>query len=150
MSDQQTFLTERRGATLVITINRPDQRNAINGPVSDGIARGIRELEGDPELTVAVLTGAGKGFSAGMDLGAFARGEMVFDAERGFAGMTIKRPSKPVIAAVEGCAVAGGLEVALAADLLVVARDTPSGLPSLIAVRTTVFVFFRFHHLKSR
>ncbi|MFA4928544.1 MAG: crotonase/enoyl-CoA hydratase family protein [Patulibacter sp.] len=131
MGDERPVLVERRGSTLVITINRPDQRNAINGPVSDGIAAAIRMLEGDPALVVAVLTGAGKGFSAGMDLGAFARGEMTFDAERGFAGMTIKRPSKPVIAAVEGFAVAGGLEVALAADLLVVARDAKLGIPEV-------------------
>jgi enoyl-CoA hydratase len=131
MGDERPVLVERRGATLVITINRPDQRNAINGPVSDGIAAAIRELEDDPALTIAVLTGAGKGFSAGMDLGAFARGEMTFDAERGFAGMTIRRPSKPVIAAVEGFAVAGGLEVALAADLLVAARDAMLGIPEV-------------------
>ncbi len=131
MGDERPVLVERRGATLVITIDRPDQRNAINGAVSDGIAAAIRELEDDPELMIAVLTGAGKGFSAGMDLGAFARGEMVFDAERGFAGMTIQRPTKPVIAAVEGFAVAGGLEVALAADLLVVARDAVLGIPEV-------------------
>ncbi len=131
MGDERPVLVERRGATLVITINRPDQRNAINGPVSDGIGAAVRELEDDPALTVAVLTGAGKGFSAGMDLGAFARGEMTFDAERGFAGMTIQRPSKPVIAAVEGFAVAGGLEVALAADLLVAADDAMLGIPEV-------------------
>lgn len=128
MSDQPV-LVERRGAVLVITINRPEQRNAINKAVSDGIGAAIRELEGDDELTIGVLTGAGKGFSAGMDLAAFAKGELPFDPERGFAGMAQQRPAKPVIAAVEGFAVAGGLEIALCADLLVAARDAKLGIP---------------------
>lgn len=131
MSDDQPVLVDRRGAVLVITINRPEQRNAVNKAVSAGIAAAIRQLEDDDTLTIGVLTGAGKGFCAGMDLGAFARGELPFDPERGFAGMTQVRPSKPVIAAVEGFAVAGGLEIALAADLLVAARDAKLGIPEV-------------------
>lgn len=130
MTDQPV-LVERRGAVLLITINRPEQRNAVNKAVSDGIGAAIRELEGDPELTIGVLTGAGKGFCAGMDLAAFAKGELPFDPERGFAGMAQQRPSKPVIAAVEGFAVAGGLEIALCADLLVVASDAKLGIPEV-------------------
>lgn len=78
-----------------------------------------------------VLTGAGPGFCAGMDLAAFARGELPYDPERGFAGMTMRRPGKPVIAAVEGFALAGGLEIALACDLLVAARDARLGIPEV-------------------
>jgi enoyl-CoA hydratase len=130
MTDQPV-LVERRGAVLLITINRPEQRNAVNKAVSDGIGAAIRELEGDPSLTIGVLTGAGKGFCAGMDLGAFAKGELPFDPERGFAGMAQQRPSKPVIAAVEGFAVAGGLEIALCADLLVAASDARLGIPEV-------------------
>lgn len=124
-------LVERRGAVLVVTMNRPEQRNAVNKAVSDGIGAAIRRLEDDPALTIGVLTGAGKGFSAGMDLAAFAKGELPFDPERGFAGMAQQRPAKPVIAAVEGFAVAGGLEVALCADLLVAARDARLGIPEV-------------------
>jgi enoyl-CoA hydratase len=115
----------------VITINRPEQRNAVNKAVSDGIGAAIRQLEDDDTLTLGVLTGAGKGFCAGMDLAAFAKGELPFDPERGFAGMAQQRPSKPVIAAVEGFAVAGGLEIALCADLLVAASDARLGIPEV-------------------
>lgn len=131
MTDDQPVLVERRGAVLVITINRPDQRNAINKAASDAIGAAIRQLEDDPGLTIGVLTGAGKGFSAGMDLAAFAKGELPFDPERGFAGMAQQRPAKPVIAAVEGFAVAGGLEIALCADLLVAASDAKLGIPEV-------------------
>ena len=130
MTDQPV-LVERRGAVLVITINRPDQRNAVNKAVSDGIGAAVRQLEDDPELTIGILTGAGKGFCAGMDLAAFAKGELPFDPERGFAGMAQQRPTKPVIAAVEGFAVAGGLEIALCADLLVASRGTKLGIPEV-------------------
>jgi enoyl-CoA hydratase len=128
---EEPVLVERRGAVLVITMNRPEQRNAVNKAVSDGIGAAIRRLEDDESLVVGVLTGAGKGFSAGMDLAAFAKGELPFDPERGFAGMAQQRPSKPVIAAVEGFAVAGGLEIALCADLIVAARDAQLGIPEV-------------------
>jgi enoyl-CoA hydratase len=131
MTSEEPVLVERRGAVLVITMNRPDQRNAVNKAMSDGIGAAIRQLEGDDTLTLGVLTGAGKGFCAGMDLAAFAQGELPFDPERGFAGMAQQRPVKPVIAAVEGFAVAGGLEIALCADLLVAARDARLGIPEV-------------------
>src|SRR5246127_193982 len=131
MSDEQAVLTERRARVLVVTINRPDQRNAINAAVADGIAAALDELDSDGELSVGVLTGAGKGFCAGMDLKAFVAGEIPSVGDRGFAGITRRSADKPLIAAVEGFAVAGGLEVALACDLLVAARGAKLGIPEV-------------------
>jgi enoyl-CoA hydratase len=131
MNEQQAVLTERRERALVITINRPDQRNAVNAPVADGIAAALDELDDDGTLSVGILTGAGKGFSAGMDLKAFVAGERPWVPGRGFAGI-VQRPSvKPLIAAVEGFAVAGGLEIALACDLIVASRGARLGVPEV-------------------
>ncbi len=130
MSDSEV-LTERRERILVITINRPDQRNAVNAAVAQGIASALDELDADAGLSLGVLTGAGKGFSAGMDLKAFAAGEVPHVAERGFAGITQRASVKPLIAAIEGFAVAGGLEVALACDLIVAARGARLGIPEV-------------------
>jgi len=116
---------------LVVTINRPDQRNAINAAVATGIAAGLDELDADPGLSLGVLTGAGKGFCAGMDLKAFVAGERPWVGDRGFAGITQRASAKPLIAAVEGFAVAGGLEVALACDLIVAARGAKLGIPEV-------------------
>ena len=132
MSDEATepaVLTERRDNVLVITINRPDQRNAVNKAVSEGIAQAVDELDGDPGLSLAILTGAGKGFCAGMDLKAFAAGETPWHETRGFGGIIQQPPEKPIIAAVEGFGVAGGLEIALACDLLVAGRSAKLGIP---------------------
>jgi enoyl-CoA hydratase len=131
MNDQPAVLNERRDRVLVITINRPDQRNAINGAVAAGIAAALDELDADPELAVGVLTGAGKGFSAGMDLKAFVAGESPYAGDRGFAGITQRSAEKPLIAAVEGFAVAGGLEVALSCDLIVASRGARLGIPEV-------------------
>ncbi|HEY1516080.1 MAG TPA: crotonase/enoyl-CoA hydratase family protein [Solirubrobacteraceae bacterium] len=132
MSDQNDeVLTERRGRVFLITINRPDQRNAVNAAVAAGIAGALDELDGDPELSVGVLFGAGKGFCAGMDLKAFVTGERPFIEGRGFAGITQRAAEKPLIAAVEGFALAGGLEVALACDLIVAARGARLGIPEV-------------------
>jgi enoyl-CoA hydratase len=131
MSDEAAVLRERRGRTLLITINRPDQRNAVNAAVAQGIAAALDELDGDGELSVGVLTGAGKGFCAGMDLKAFLAGEVPYADDRGFAGITQRASVKPLIAAVEGFAVAGGLEVALACDLIVAARGARLGIPEV-------------------
>jgi enoyl-CoA hydratase len=131
MNDQPAVLSEQRDRVLVITINRPGQRNAINGAVAAGIAAALDELDADPELAVGVLTGAGKGFSAGMDLKAFVAGESPYAGDRGFAGITQRSAEKPLIAAVEGFAVAGGLEVALACDLIVASRGTRLGIPEV-------------------
>ena len=127
----QPVLTERRGRALVITINRPDQRNAVNAAVARGIAAALDELDSDGELTLGVLTGAGKGFCAGMDLKAFVAGESAWAGDRGFAGITQRAADKPLIAAVEGFAVAGGLEIALSCDLLVAAKGAKLGIPEV-------------------
>jgi enoyl-CoA hydratase len=124
-------LKERRERILVITINRPEQRNAVNAAVANGIADALDELDYDHDLTLGVLTGAGKGFSAGMDLKAFATGDVPHVDGRGFAGITQCASRKPLIAAIEGFAVAGGLEVALACDLIVAARGARLGIPEV-------------------
>ena len=131
MIAEPAVLTERRGRVLVVTINRPDQRNAVNGAVAEGIAAALDELDGDAELAVGVLTGAGKGFSAGMDLKAFVAGESPYAGDRGFAGITQRASAKPLLAAVEGFAVAGGLEIALSCDLIVASRGTRLGIPEV-------------------
>ncbi|HWE33534.1 MAG TPA: crotonase/enoyl-CoA hydratase family protein [Solirubrobacteraceae bacterium] len=131
MNDQPAVLTERRERILLITINRPDQRNAVNAAVARGIADALDELDADAELTLGILTGAGKGFCAGMDLKAFVAGEVPYADDRGFAGITQRAAAKPLIAAVEGFAVAGGLEVALSCDLIVAARGAKLGIPEV-------------------
>ncbi len=125
------MLSERRGSVLLITLNRPDARNSVNAALAAGVAAALDELDGDDQLRAGVLTGAGKGFSAGMDLKAFVRGESPFVEGRGFAGIVQGPPRKPLIAAVEGYAVAGGFEVALACDLIVAARDARLGIPEV-------------------
>jgi enoyl-CoA hydratase/carnithine racemase len=131
MNDNAAVLTERRERVLLITINRPDQRNAVNAAVAQGIAAALDELDGDQGLSVGVLTGAGRGFCAGMDLKAFVAGERPHVPGRGFAGIVERPPVKPLIAAVEGFAVAGGLEVALACDLIVASHGTRLGVPEV-------------------
>jgi enoyl-CoA hydratase len=129
MADDTPVLTEARDATLLITLNRPDARNAVNRELAEALAAALDELDSTPELAVGVLTGAGKGFSAGMDLKAFLAGGMPAVAGRGFAGLTERPSRKPLIAAVEGFALAGGLEIALACDLIVAARGARLGIP---------------------
>jgi enoyl-CoA hydratase len=131
MNEQPAVLTERRERVLLITINRPDQRNAVNAAVARGIADALDELDSDAELTLGILTGAGKGFCAGMDLKAFVTGERPYADDRGFAGITQRAATKPLIAAVEGFAVAGGLEVALSCDLIVASRGAKLGVPEV-------------------
>jgi enoyl-CoA hydratase len=118
-------LTEQRGRVLLITLNRPEAMNAINAALSGGLWAAIEQLNTDPGLTAAVLTGAGRGFSAGMDLKAFSRGEDIGPM------LTFVRQGaeKPLIAAIEGFALAGGLELALTCDLLVAARGAKLGIP---------------------
>jgi enoyl-CoA hydratase len=131
MTDEQAVLTERNGRVLLITINRPDQRNAVNAAVAEGIAAALDQLDEDQDLSVGVLTGAGKGFSSGMDLKAFVTGERPYAGDRGFAGIVQRPASKPLIAAIEGFAVAGGLEVALCCDLIVASRGARLGIPEV-------------------
>ena len=123
-------LVEQRGRILIVTINRPRAKNAIDAAVSQGLADAMDRLDGDPALSVGIITGAGGTFCAGMDLKAFARGENVAVEGRGL-GFTERPPSKPLIAAVEGYALAGGTEVALATDLIVAAEDSAFGIPEV-------------------
>jgi enoyl-CoA hydratase len=122
-------VSERRGNVLLITINRPEMRNAVNGAVAEGIAGALDQLDADDGLTVGVVTGAGGYFSAGMDLGAFVKGESPWFGDRGFAGIAQRSARKPLIAAIEGFALAGGMEVALACDLIVAAKGAKMGIP---------------------
>ena len=124
---ESAVLTERRGRVLVITLNRPEAMNAINGALSEGLWSAVQELDSDSGLTAGVVTGAGKGFCSGMDLKAFSRGEdigpMLEFVRNGAA--------KPLVGAIEGFALAGGLELALSCDLLVAARGAKLGIPEV-------------------
>src|SRR3546814_557244 len=116
----------------VITINRPEARNAINVEVARGLAAALDQLDGDDDVFLGILTGAGNTLCAGMDLKAFARtGERPYVGARVFAGICEAPPSKPLIAAGEGYALAGGCEVALACDLIVAAENANFGLPEV-------------------
>jgi enoyl-CoA hydratase len=120
-----TVLTEQRGRVLLITLNRPEAMNAINTDLAQGLLAAIQRLDGDDGLTAGVLTGAGRGFCAGMDLKAFATtGPPV-----GLGDFFEQGAKKPLIAAIEGFALAGGLEMALACDLLVAANNVKLGIP---------------------
>jgi enoyl-CoA hydratase len=129
MTDE--VLVEHIDGVAVITINRPQAKNAINRAVTFGIAAALDELEERADLTLGILTGAGGSFSAGMDLKAFLAGEDVIHPQRGLAAMCRIPPRKPMIAAVEGWALAGGCEVALACDLIVAADDAKFGIPEV-------------------
>ncbi len=125
----EPVLTERRGNVLLITLNRPEVRNAVNAALAEGVGNALEELDADDSLSVGVLTGAGGFFCAGMDLGAFVKGESSWYGDRGFAGIAQRSARKPLIAAIEGFALAGGLEIALACDLIVAARGAKMGIP---------------------
>ncbi len=122
---------ERDGAVLVVTIDRPHAKNAIDLAAAEGIGAAMEQLDTDDSLFVGVLTGAGGVFSAGMDLKAFLAGEKPHVPGRGFAGLVERPPAKPLIAAVEGPALAGGFEIALACDLVVAAEGASFGLPEV-------------------
>jgi len=127
--DSAAVLTERRGGVLLITLNRPEVRNAVNAALAAGVAGALDELDADEGLSVGVLTGTGGFFSAGMDLGAFVKGESAWFGDRGFAGITQRASRKPLIAAIEGFAMAGGMEIALSCDLIVAAKGARMGIP---------------------
>jgi len=129
MTEAPEVLTERRDGVLIITINRPEAKNALTQGVAQAVAAAIDELESDADLRVAILTGAGGTFCAGMDLKGFLRGESPSIEGRGLAGITLAPPRKPLIAAVEGWALAGGFEVLLACDMVVAAETARFGVP---------------------
>jgi enoyl-CoA hydratase len=129
-NSENVVLVEQRDRILIMTINRPEAKNAVNAAVSRGLADAADRLDSDPGLSVGIVTGAGGSFCAGMDLKAFARGENVIVEGRGM-GFTERPPVKPLIAAVEGYALAGGTEVALATDLIVASRDSAFGIPEV-------------------
>src|SRR6202522_4167045 len=129
MADE--VLVEFSGRVAVITINRPQARNAVNHAVSAGVAQALDDLDERDDLTVGIITGAGGTFSSGMDLKAFLAGENVAVPGRGLAGLTQRPPVKPLIAAVEGWALAGGCEIAVACDRIVAAEDARFGIPEV-------------------
>ncbi len=127
----EEVLTEERGRVLVITINRPDARNSINRAAAEGIAAALNHLEASDGLSIAILTGAEGNFCAGQDLKALVRGEFGADPERGFGGIVQKVPEKPIIAAVEGYALAGGCEIAIACDMIIAGESSKFGVPEV-------------------
>src|SRR5271163_3553248 len=133
MSSQKpdVVLVERANGVLTVTINRPGQKNAVDHEVAVKLGGALDTLDNDPSLSVGILTGAGGSFCAGMDLKAFQRGELPVLAGRGLAGLTRSIVSKPLIAAVEGWAVGGGFELALACDLIVAAEEARFGFPEV-------------------
>jgi enoyl-CoA hydratase len=124
-------LVTDQGAVRVITIARPEARNAVDAAVARGLGKAVEDLDEDPAARIGVLTGAGGTFCAGFDLKAFLRGETATIEGRGFGGITEYNRRKPLIAAVEGWALAGGWELALACDLIVAAEDARFGLPEV-------------------
>ncbi|MBW2494676.1 MAG: crotonase/enoyl-CoA hydratase family protein [Deltaproteobacteria bacterium] len=123
MADE--VLSEIRGQVLLITLNRPDARNAVNSPLAQSLLAAVEQLDEVKGLAAGVITGAGRGFSSGMDLKAFAEDGF----PKGFAELLQRESTKPLIAAIEGFALAGGLEIALTCDLLVAARGAKLGIP---------------------
>ncbi len=124
-------LTEVRDGVLIVTLNRPEAKNAANRALAEGVAAAMDQLDNDPALRVGILTGAGGTFCSGMDLKAFLTGELPVVKGRGFAGITEAPPKKPLIAAVNGYALAGGFELALACDLIVANKDAKFGIPEV-------------------
>ena len=131
MTDQPVVLTEAIDGVLVITINRPQAKNAVNKAVAEHIAAALDRLDQEDDLRVGILTGAGGTFCAGMDLKAFVSGEFPNVEGRGFGGMTERSADKPLIAAVEGYALAGGCELAISCDLIVAADNSQFGIPEV-------------------
>lgn len=124
-------LVQHEDGVVIVTINRPQQRNAVSRAVSYGVCEAIDELDRRDDLRVGILTGAGGTFCSGMDLKAFLRGEVTRVEGRGILGIAMTPPKKPLIAAVEGYALAGGFESVLACDLVVAARNAQFGLPEV-------------------
>lgn len=129
MSEDVKVTTE--GAVMVITIDRPEAKNAMTKAAAEGIAAALDRLDADDDLRVGILTGAGGTFCSGMDLKGFLRGESPVVEGRGFGGLTERGPAKPLIAAVEGYALAGGLELMISCDLVVAKSNAKFGIPEV-------------------
>lgn len=125
------ILTQAQDGVLIITINRPEAKNAVNQAVAQGIAAAMEQLDGDDSLNAGIITGARGTFCSGMDLKAFLKGELPSIKGKGFAGFVEAPPKKPLIGAVEGYALAGGMEIATACDLLVANSQAQFGIPEV-------------------
>jgi enoyl-CoA hydratase len=128
---QPELLVTVEHGVMTLMLNRPASRNAITRTMALAIASALDELDGKPDIRVAILTGAGGTFCSGMDLKAYSRGESAIVEGRGFAGLCERLPVKPLIGAVEGYALAGGLELALCCDLIVAADNSQFGMPEV-------------------
>ena len=128
---EPAVLTDVADGVMTITINRPAAKNAVNKDVAVGIAAALDQLDADDNTHVVILTGAGGTFCSGMDLKAFVTGETPYVEGRGFAGMVQRSTDKPLIAAVEGYALAGGCELAITCDLIVAADNSKFGIPEV-------------------
>lgn len=126
-ASEQAVLVEQRGRVLLITLNRPEAMNAVNSALADALVGAIEQLDADDGVSVGVLTGNGRGFSAGMDLKAF----LAEGPPARFGDFIVNGSRKPLIAAIEGFALAGGLEIALTCDLLVAAKGVKLGIPEV-------------------
>ncbi|MBI1251201.1 MAG: crotonase/enoyl-CoA hydratase family protein [Alphaproteobacteria bacterium] len=127
----EVVLTDVRDGVLIVTLNRPEAKNAANRALAEGVAAAMDRLDGEADLRVGIITGAGGTFCSGMDLKGFLAGETPSIRGRGFAGLTEKPPAKPLIAAVDGYALAGGLELAIACDLIVANENAKFGIPEV-------------------
>jgi enoyl-CoA hydratase len=131
MSDENPVLTEVEDGILIVTMNRPEAKNAMNQAQAEGISAAMDRLDADGDLRCAILTGAGGTFCSGMDLKGFLRGERPTVEGRGFGGLSQWTPNKPIIAAVDGYALAGGMEMALSCDLIVATSGAKFGIPEV-------------------
>lgn len=123
---------ETRGRVAIITLNRPEARNAVSNELAVGLEEAIDQMEGDDEIWMGILAANGPVFSAGADLKAIASGNANLGTERGgFGGFVVRERTKPVIAAVDGVAVAGGCELVLACDMVVASTNAAFGLPEV-------------------
>lgn len=129
MSEQ--VLVEAREGILEVTINRPEAKNAMTKEAAEAIAAAMDRLDAEGDLRCAILTGAGGTFCSGMDLKGFLKGELPVAGNRGFGGLTAWTPKKPVIAAVDGYALAGGMELAMGCDMIVANSGAKFGIPEV-------------------
>ncbi|MHB1508930.1 MAG: crotonase/enoyl-CoA hydratase family protein [Acidimicrobiales bacterium] len=133
-TSEPPVVRERHGRVELLRLNREHARNAIDGPTSLALGAALDDLAADDTIWAVVLTGTGeKAFSAGMDLKAFVSGQAadIMSAEHGFANIARRRFAKPIIAAVNGVALAGGCEIVLSCDLVVAAENAAFGIPEV-------------------